>query len=249
MNRYFGVVAYKGTNYSGFQRQSSRPSVQGEIERVLSFLIGKEITIAGAGRTDAKVHASGQTFTFDCPKTLKNDFVYKANRLLPKDIEILSIVPCDISFHARHSSCGKRYRYRFLPDGKQVFEVDTLAQLRRNDFCYERFVSAIRLYLGTHNFQNFTTKAEDVDGFVRTIDKAQVSKDGEVVEVVFEGNGFMTYQVRIMVGVALKVALHQLELDDVSAALHSSTRKTLSFKAPPEGLFLDKVFYEATPGL
>jgi len=249
MNRYFGVVAYKGSAYSGFQRQSTRPSVQGEIERVLSFLIGKEISIAGAGRTDAKVHANGQTFTFDCPKTLKNDFVYKANRLLPKDIEILSIVPCDLSFHARHSSCGKRYIYRFLPFGKKVLEVDTLAQLRRDDFCYERFVEAIHVYLGEHNFQNFTTKADDVDGFIRTITKAEVNKDGEVVEVVFEGNGFMTYQVRIMVGVALKVALHQLEVEDVLAALNSPVRKILSFKAPPEGLFLDKVFYETEPGL
>ena len=242
--RYFGIVSYKGAHYDGFQRQKDRPSVQKEIERVLSFLLGEEILIAGAGRTDAKVHALGQTFTFDCRKALGPHFLFKANRLLPPDIHLLSIEEKADSFHARHSCCGKEYIYRFLPSGKRPFEVETLAQLHRDDFDEARFVEALNVYKGKHNFQNFTTKKDDVDSFIRDIWSIDVAYDGEIIEVKLRANGFMTYQIRIMLGVAFKVALRQLEVKDVEEALNRKERRILSFKAPPEGLYLAKVLYE-----
>ena len=249
MNRYFGVVRYKGTAYSGFQRQSNRISVQGELERVLSFLLGEDIAIAGAGRTDAGVHANGQTFTFDSPKPLKESFLGKANRLLPKDIEILSLCPCDPSFHARHSSCGKKYVYRLLPLGRKPFEVDTLAQIQRTDFDASLFIKAIVVYAGKHNFQNFTSKSEDVDGFIRNITVAKAESRGDEILVTFEGNGFMTYQVRLMVGAAIKVAIRQLTIEDLIASLEAKQRKVLTYKAPAEGLYLEEVYYETKPGI
>lgn len=247
MRRYFGIVSYKGTSYCGFQRQTTLPSVQAELERALSFLTGKEVLVAGAGRTDAKVHATGQTFTFDLSLDLAPDFLAKLNHLLPKDIKVQSLVEVDPSFHARHSSCGKEYLYRLLPNGRRPFETDTLAQIERDDFNVQRFVEAIEVFKGTHNFQNFTTKKEDVDGFIRNIRDIAVAKDDEVVEIRFQGNGFMTYQIRLMVGAAIKVALGQLEVADLKRALASEKRKILSFKAPPEGLYLTEVFYERVP--
>ena len=245
MRHYFGKVAYNGYHYDGFQRQKDRPSIQKELERVISFLLGEEVLIAGAGRTDAKVHASGQTFTFDSTKQLQKGFLQKANRLLPPDIDLLSIEEVDPSLHARHSSCGKVYLYRLLPKGKRVGEVETLALLRRDDFDEERFASTLEVFKGEHNFQNFTTKSEDVDGFIRNIRRIEITKkDDGVIETVFEANGFMTYQIRIMVGVAIKVALHQLEVADVVERLNQSERKIMSFKAPPQGLYLVEVKYE-----
>lgn len=249
MKRYFGIVKYKGTAYAGFQRQKNHPSIQGELERVLSFLLGSEIAIAGAGRTDARVHANGQTFTFDSLKPLKESFLGKANHLLPKDIEILSLVECDPCFHARHSSVAKRYIYRLLPNGRRPFEVDTLSQLGRDDFDYGRFANAISVFAGKHDFKNFTSKAEDVDGFIRVISTAKTEQIGDEIVVTFEGNGFMTYQVRLMVGAAIKVGLGQLTCDDIEKAFVSKKRKIMSYKAPAEGLYLDKVFYETEPGI
>ena len=240
---YRGIVAYRGTAYSGFQRQKNRPSIQGELERVLSFLLGQEIAIAGAGRTDAGVHALGQTFSFVSPKQIRSDFLQKANHLLPKDIEIKRLEACDDSFHARHSSVAKEYLYRLLPNGRRPFESDTLAQIERTDFDGSKFRECIPLYLGTHDFRNFTTKQEDVDGFVRTISKAELVENNGILEISFRGNGFMTYQVRIMVGVAIKVALSQMSLEQVRDALNPTGRRILSFKAPAGGLYLKEVFY------
>ena len=249
MRRYFGTIAYKGAAYAGFQRQKSLPSVQAELERALSFLLGEDIAIAGAGRTDAKVHATGQTFTFDCSKRLGQNTLPKLNHLLPKDILVESLVEVEPAFHARHSSCGKEYIYRLLPNGRRPFEVDSLAQIERTDFDLPRFKEAIAIFQGIHNFQNFTTKKDDVDGFIRNIEIAEVSLNGEVVETRFKGNGFMTYQIRLMVGSAIKVALGQLEVVDLQNALCATKRKILSFKAPPEGLYLTEVFYESVPTL
>ena len=249
MSRYFGIVSYNGAAYSGFQRQNEEPSIQGELERVLSFLTGLDIQIAGAGRTDAGVHALGQTFTFDCDKPLAKDIVKKINKLLPKDINVLKVVECEPNFHARHSSCGKRYFYRLLPEGRRPFEVDILAQLGRDDFDASRFYEAIMVFKGEHDFKNFTSKAEDVDNFIRNISDIRVDEEDGVITTSFTGNGFMTYQIRLMMGAAIKVALGQLEVIDIKKALESQTRKVLSYKAPAEGLYLDQVYYEFEPGI
>ncbi len=244
--KYFCRLSYLGTAYHGFERQPRLRTIQGTLERVLAHFCGEEILVKGAGRTDSGVHALGQTFSFVCSKDIDTKrFLYATNRLLPDDIKILSIQEVPESFDARHSSCGKRYEYRFTYGPKDPFLKNRVAQFLRDDFDPDLFKKALLCFQGKHNFQNFTCKKEDKDGFIRVIESIDVTidKDKQAGKVVFLGNHFMTYQVRFMVGCALKVATKKLPLEKVNELLERKPRQIVSFKAPACGLYLCEVYY------
>lgn len=246
MVKYLGVVSYLGSAYKGFERQKDYPSIQGKLEDALHYLFGKETLIHGAGRTDAGVHAKGQTFSFEAEKPISDisAFVYAFNRLLPGDILVRSIKEVPLSFDARHSCMGKRYSYTFRLGTRDPFDL-TAAQLGSQPFDEAAFRSCLSLYLGKHNFEDFTTKAEDKDSFLRTITTCEISAiQANRYTVSLIANGFMTYMVRILLGVAFKVAGGKLSLEDVQKALDPKERKIISFKAPACGLTLEEVFYE-----
>ncbi len=238
-------VSYLGCHYAGFQRQKNKISVQGELERTLSQLASKEVLIHGAGRTDAGVSALGQVVSFDYPKPIKSleDFRFHWNMILPEDISVVKVALVGDDFDARHSCIGKRYRYRFSVEEKHPLGNGTLAFLGKRSFDEKSFFDAIRLFEGEHNFQNFTTKEEDIDGFVRKIEPIQFQKENGVYSLVLESNGFMTYQIRFMVGSALKVGFGKIESSIIKTHLDSTTRHILPYKAPAEGLILEEVFY------
>ena len=245
--KYLGVVSYCGNAYSGFERQKDKKTIQGTLEKELSFLLGVPTFIKGAGRTDSKVNAEGQTFSFEA-KPIENvgRFLDALNRLLPRDIEMLRLEDVPDEFDARHSSCGKRYRYRFSYGSKMPFETSTVAYIgNRNDFDEAAFLEAIRLYEGEHRFHNFTTKKDDKDDFVRFvhIESAWVDGKKRQGEVVFVANGFMTYMVRFLVGAAFKAAFHTITIPFLKERIDSEERRIMSFKAPPEGLTLLEVLY------
>jgi tRNA pseudouridine38-40 synthase len=245
---YRGIVAYRGSAYKGFQRQKSLQSIQGTLEDVISELLGEKALIHGAGRTDAGVHAHGQGFSFKTEKTIADveHFAFAMNRLLPRDIFVVSLEKASDSFDARHSVCGKVYSYRFNWGPRDPLQEGLLTQLERPSFDYEKFMAAMLLYKGRHNFQNFTTKSLDKDGFVRDITSVEFTYDPSRSEasVSLAANGFMTYMVRLMVGTAFRVALGALSLEEVASIIGASERKIVSYKAPPEGLYLEKVIYE-----
>lgn len=245
MKKYFGIVSYNGQNYYGFEKQKEYPSIQGKIEEVLSSLLDHKISIHGAGRTDKKVSARGQTFSFSSNKEIPSleNFRKALNRLLPKDIFVASLKEVDPSFDARHSSCGKIYSYSFHygeRDPLNSFEY----QLELPRFSLEHFKECLNLFVGEHNFQNFTSKPQDVDNFIRNIETIEISENNEHVCVIFKGNGFMTYQIRIMMAVAFRVGLGKMSLEEVKNHLNSKNRKIISFKADPIGLILERVLYE-----
>ena len=245
--RVKGIVSYLGIHYQGFQRQASAPTIQGEIERCLSELLGMETSIHGAGRTDTGVHALAQVFHFDIPES--RDLVWlleSLNRLLPEDIYVKSLEEVGESFHARLSSKGKIYRYEFSVNQRDPLQTGRIAQLRRDDFEFEPFLQALKLFEGKHNFQNFTTKPEDGQDFVRTVSSvnASLSEDKNFVSVTWIGDGFMRYQIRFMMGAAIKVGLHRLSLEDIEKSLQEGPRDIVPYKAPAEGLTLVEVLYE-----
>lgn len=243
--KYFGILQYNGQHYWGFEKQKDYPSIQGKLEEVLSSLFASKITIHGAGRTDKGVSARGQTFTFSVPKAIKDPEGTRIsiNRLLPNDIFIVSLKEVDHSFDARHSSCGKIYSYSFHFGDRDVLSPFEY-QLQVPGFSYLSFKECLNLYLGKHDFKNFTSKPHDVDNFIREIKKIDVKEDNGHVRVVFTANGFMTYQIRIMMGVALRVGLGKMSLKEVKDALEAKERKIISFKADPIGLMLEEVLYE-----
>lgn len=243
--RIRGFVSYKGTNYLGWQIQPKGITVEGEIERVLSEILNRPINIIGAGRTDAGVHALGQVFHFDV-ENLDMDLDrlrYSANKMLPSDIDLHALQQVEDSFHSRYNAIEKIYKY-------SISFAEKIAIL--NDIVYacpiptdiELFEEALKLFKGRHCFQDFTSKEEDFDNFVREIYEVQVEVDDADVTILFRGSGFMRYQIRYMVGAALAVAWGKQDISFITNHLdEDKQREIISYKAPGHGLMLVGVNY------
>ena len=244
--RVLGIVSYKGTNYQGWQKQIETPTIQGTIESVLSQILNYEVNIQGSGRTDAGVHAQRQYFHFDLNKDFDlNRLRYSANCLLPKDIFIIEFKAVDDDFHARYSAKGKIYSYlmRFGERNAFNYEFETNIPYEIDSNLLEK---SLKEFEGEYNFQDFTSKEEDDDGFIRTVYQVDVSfiKQSNQCLVTFKGNGFMRYQIRNMIGTALAIAAKKEKEDYISYHLsNKEKREIVPYKAPPEGLFLVDVNY------
>ena len=242
--RVLGVVSYKGTRFQGWQKQPTFTTVQGEIEKALSQVLNSEVTIFGSGRTDAGVHALGQTFTFDMSKDVDLDkLCFSINRMIDKDIKILSFKQVDDDFHARFSAKSKTYLYKIRLGVKDPFENE-YQYIYPFEFDFDLFSKALKQFEGKHCFKDFTSKEEDEDGYVREIYKIVSKKQDNNITVEFTGNGFMRYQIRNMVGAALAVASKKEDPDYIKAhLLEGKERQFVPYKAPGQGLYLVDVNY------
>ena len=242
--KILGICSYKGTNYYGWQKQVGFISVQSKIEEVLSQIYDTAITITGSGRTDAGVHAYKQYFHFvtEKDKDLKQ-LTYAMNKMLPEDIHILSLEKVDDDFHARYNAKRKIYEYDILLKNKEVFNYD-LAYLYPMDLDIDLLKKALKIFEGEHNYQDFTSKEEDEGNFIRTIYSIEVKQDKDLIKIRFEGNGFMRYQIRNMVGSAIAVANKKEDISFIKYHLESNkNREIIAYKAPAVGLYLVDVKY------
>ena len=242
--RILGICSYKGTNYYGWQKQVGFISVQSTIEEVLSKVYDSPINITGSGRTDAGVHAFKQYFHYDTDKEKDlKQLAYALNKMLPEDIKILSFERVDDDFHARYNARKKIYEYRIVLKNKDPFQ-DQLAFVYPMELDFDLFKAALDKFVGKHNYQDFTSKEEDEGGFVREIYEIKVSKDDNNISVRFEGNGFMRYQIRNMIGAAINVANKKEDISFVDYHLkEDKPREIISYKAPANGLYLVDVVY------
>lgn len=240
--RYKVTVQYHGGAYFGWQKQVSERTIQGEIETRLSQIFNQEITIHASGRTDAKVHARGQVFHFDGPPFSVRKLKYALNRMLPKDIEILSIIHVGDDFHARFSAKEKTYCYVIVPKQKDPFLSDKVL-FYPFPLDIRKIRKAAKQFIGTHDFSNFTSKPEDEALFLRAITKVSVRKVEDDIHIMFTGNGFMRGQIRFMVGTLLALNEGKIADDYISLKLSQKHREIVPFKVPGDGLYLLKVLY------
>ena len=243
--RILGVCSYKGTNYYGWQKQVDFVSVQSTIEEVLSKVYDSPISITGSGRTDAGVHALRQYFHFDTEKEKDlKQLAYSLNKMLPEDIKILSFERVADDFHARYNAVRKIYEYRIVLKNKDPF-MDQLAFVYPMELDFDLFKEALNKFVGKHNYQDFTSKEEDEGGFIREIYEIKVSKEDNNISVRFEGNGFMRYQIRNMIGTAINVANKKEDISFIDYHLkEDKPREIISYKAPANGLYLVDVLYK-----
>ena len=242
--KILGICSYKGTNYYGWQKQVGFISVQSKIEEVLSQIYDTPISVTGSGRTDAGVHAYKQYFHFvtEKEKDLKQ-LAYAMNKMLPGDIHILSLEKVDDDFHARYNAKRKIYEYDILLKNKEVFNYD-LAYLYPMELDVDLLKEALKLFEGEHNYQDFTSKEEDEGNFIRTTFSIEVKQDNDLIKIRFEGNGFMRYQIRNMVGSAIAVANKKEDISFIKYHLESNkNREIIAYKAPAVGLYLVDVKY------
>ena len=245
MRTYKLTVAYDGTGYQGWQRQSSTDrTIQGILERAISEESGRPVTVDGSGRTDAGVHARGQAVSLVLPGKVEDAFfTEKINEKLPPDIRILDAQLVKNGFHARKSATGKVYEY-FLDTGEKP---DVFTRRYSYHFPHALDLEAVRKaagYLtGTHEFAAYTDKKEDISTN-RTIYAIIVSGQGSRVSIRYEGTGFLYHMVRILTGTLLEVGTSARTPESVLDALKMKDRSRAGFLAPAKGLFLREVRYD-----
>lgn len=244
--RVKAVIAYDGTNYSGWQVQQNSKTLQEAIEKSLTKMHrGRKVTIFASGRTDAGVHANGQTIHFDTDFYVPEErWPITSSGLFPPDIQILSAEYVDPSFHARYDALGKEYRYRVLTGRtRDVFR-------RHYTYFYPKPVQvdkmreALPFIGGTHNFSSFCSTGTGVTSMVRTVYEARIETHGDELHFVFKGNGFLYNMVRILVGTFLLVGNGSIEPGEIKAILEAEDRAKAGQTAPGHGLYLERVVYE-----
>ena len=238
------VVAYDGSCYHGYQKQKDYDTIQSILEEKLALLCGERVSIAGSGRTDAGVHALGQTVTFTTNGRIPCANIVRASRsLLPRDIVVLSAEEMPEGFHARCSACWKVYQYRVLCCAfANPFRVRYTWQLA-NELNLVAMNEAAALLLGTHDFSAFRSSGSVDSSPIKTIYAAAWHKEGSELVFRIAGDGFLYHMVRIMVGTLADVGAHRILPGQISGILAAKDRKQAGQLAPACGLMLMKVMY------
>ena len=248
MNTYKLTIAYDGTNYSGWQIQSNGISVQELIEKALTTSLRTPTSIHGSGRTDAGVHAFGQTAHFTHPDLLDlHKLLGSLNGLLPPDIRICSINPMPSDFHARFSASGKIYHYYLHLDPIQ----DPFFKQYRYHVPHPVDISlleqAAAQFIGTHDFTSFSHEAHTGSAAknpVRTLHRLSVVPIPKGIRLEFEGDGFLYKMVRNIVGTLLDISYGKIPLEQLPEIFAAKDRCRAGRTAPPHGLFLVEVIYQ-----
>ncbi len=246
MHNFKLTIEYDGTRYSGWQRQTEPPTIQAEIEKALATMTRTAVTLLGAGRTDAGVHALGQVANFRCDTRLEPDQILKGlNSLLPPDIAILECRHAPEDFHARFSAKSKRYRYRVLNrkirsavDRHTCWFVHTPLDLAAMQQAAGRLI-------GRRDFKAFESAGSPRAHTVRQVTAAEWVQDRQSGLLVFqvEADGFLRCMVRNIVGTLVNVGRGKIDPASIETILASCDRRTAGPTAPARGLFLVEVLY------
>ena len=245
------TIEYDGTRYHGWQRQLTDRTVQGEIERALCRICNEKITLVGSGRTDAGVHALGQTANFRCHSRLGPDEFQRAlNSLLGSDIVVRACEFAAESFHARFDASSKIYNYRILNRKIPAAIGHHYAWFVPRDLDLHAMRSAMAHLKGEHDFKAFEGTGSPRAHTVRNIYRiGLVEKKGGYLVLDIQANGFLRFMVRNIVGTLVDVALGRTGADDVRDILLSGDRTRAGATAPAKGLFLMRVCYDRQPVL
>lgn len=241
------TVSYDGTNYHGFQVQPTGPTIQGELEKALSKVTGKQIRVIGSGRTDAGVHARGQVIHFETDSTIPPDrWPAALNVLLPDDIVVTEGKEVPPDFHARYDVAAKTYR--FLIDNHRVKNVflRNQAWFVPQPLDIERMAAAAGRLIGEHDFTSFSSAKTGVENRVRRIYHIDIDKEGRLIWFTFRGNGFLYNMVRIITGTLVEIGKGKREPGEMAEILAARDRTKAGKTAPPQGLYLWSVEYANT---
>jgi tRNA pseudouridine38-40 synthase len=239
------TIEYDGSRYHGWQRQKTDRSVQAEIEKAVSTMTGRPTALIGSGRTDAGVHALGQTAHFDSTTRLSaEEFLKGLNGLLPDDIVITDCRETDRSFHARFDVRRKTYRYRILNRPLPVAIGRQYLWHIRAPLDTRAMAEAITCIVGRHDFKAFEGAGSPRAHTEREIFRAAVTDEGDGrLSIEIQGNGFLRFMVRNIVGTLVAVGKGRRSPDDFRGILAGKDRRHAGATAPPHGLCLVRVDY------
>lgn len=243
MKRYFVVFAYDGTNYHGWQIQPNGISIQEELQNAISVILRQSITIVGAGRTDAGVHARKMVAHFDVESPLDcKQLAYKLNRLLPQDISVSEVVQVDSNMHARFSATLRTYHY-YIHMRKDPFLRHYSCELHYN-LDFELMNEAASHLLKTDDFATFCKTHTDVKTTICDVKEAYWVKDSEYAwHFRISANRFLRNMVRAVVGTLIEVGRHRMTLEQFDNAVACGHRSKAGESMPGNALFLEDVCY------
>jgi tRNA pseudouridine38-40 synthase len=240
------VSEYDGSNYCGFQFQLNVPTVQDEIEKALFKLTGEKTRVIAASRTDAGVHAKGQVISFRTESLLKiENFVDGMNYYLPPDIAILASYQINGTFNVQRDAISRQYIYQLLNSRVRSPLQRDQTYLLGGELNIRMMNDAVQVLIGQHDFASFVTKIAraSIKNTIKTIYKAQVEKQGDLVIFDVTANSFLPHQVRNMVGSLIKVALGKISVNDLNTIMEEKKPGLAGPTVPAGGLFLMQVNY------
>ncbi len=237
-------LAYDGTNYCGFQIQDDKPTVFGTFQEALLKILGHSTDIKGCSRTDSGVHAKEFCLNFHTDKELNVDRLPLAlNANLPSDIRVLSAKWVWDDFHARYSCRGKEYVYYILNShidnpfyDRYYYKVPPVLDV-------DRMNAAASHFEGCQDFRSFMAAKSKIEDCARTVYSAKVEREGDMVKFTVHADGYLYNMVRIMVGTLIEVGKGNIAPEQVADIIAAQDRSKAGPTAPPQGLFLNKVFY------
>lgn len=246
MTNYRLDIQYDGTRYGGWQKQKdTSQTIQGKIEEVLSKMCGEEVSVQGAGRTDAGVHARGQVANVRLNTEKDSEEICEyLNRYLPEDIEIVRVSRAEERFHSRLNAREKVYQYRIATGShKNVFERKYQCPLHEN-LDVSAMERAARELVGTYDFKSFCSNKKMKKSTVRTIYSIEIKSLPQEIQITYTGNGFLYNMVRILTGTLIEVGRGMRKPEEMTEILESLDRGNAGFTAPARGLTLLEVRYE-----
>lgn len=239
MKRVLITIEYDGSGFKGFQSQSRQRTVQGELEAALEKICGAHVEVFASGRTDAGVHALGQTAHFDLNVPLPiSKLADVLNSLLPSDISVkkAEYVPSD--FHARFNIKSKCYMYK-LYTGKEKHALESRFEGWVNyPLDIEKMRRASKIFLGEHDYRGYCSSAAVTSDYKRTIYNVEIKKVKDYIYFEVEGSGFLYNMVRIIVGTLVDIGRGKLSEESARKALETGDRSYAGITMIPNGLYL-----------
>ena len=246
MHRYQVLIEYVGTNFIGWQIQPKGKSIQKLIQIKISNLLKQKINLIGSGRTDAGVHAIGQSAHFDCKKKIENldNFLKSLNYFLNNQlISIIKIKKRNLNFHARFSAKQRIYRYViFNRVSKPSIEKDRVWHIRKK-LDLKLMKRGAKKLLGVHDFSTFRSSNCSAKSPIKTITSIKVKVTKNRIEIIFKSKSFLQQQIRSMVGCLKYLGETKWDLKKFEKIFKSKKRILCAPPAPAHGLFLEKVIY------
>jgi len=245
VQRYFLQLSYKGSRYFGWQRQPNAISVQDVIEKTLSTVLREDIAVVGAGRTDTGVHASFYVLHFDVSNEIQEPekLVYHLNRFLPGDIAIQKIKKVNNDFHARFSAASRTYKY-FISTVKDPFNTETCYQFTI-PLDVEKMNEAAKTLFEYTDFTSFAKLHTDVKTNNCKIFQAEWERNDNQLVFTIKADRFLRNMVRAIVGTLLEIGKGKITGDDFRSIIEMKNRGAAGTSAPPQGLFLVDIGYNA----
>lgn len=246
MRNLLVTIAFDGRAYHGWQIQSNAVSVQEVFQRALAGVTGEPVDIKGCSRTDTGVHARMFCISVKTGHSIPCERLVAAlNRFLPKDIAVLSCREVAEGFHARYSCVGKEYVYEIWNAAVRNPFLDGHAYHYWYPLDVEQLHQSAQDYLGSHDFTSFCTlDSRERENMVRTVRAFSVRREGDLVRMTVEADGFLYNMVRIMVGTLLRIAQGKFAPDCIPGIIRAKDRAQAGPTAPACGLYLNRVFYD-----